>query len=568
MTEGSGRKLAAIFVADVAGYSRLIGANEEGTVAALKAHRAELIDDQIKRYRGRIANTAGDSMLVEFSSAVDALRCALAFQKGMAERNEFIVPERRIEFRIGINVGDVIMDGDDLLGDGVNVAARLEGICPPGGIALSAGVYDYVEGRIDENFTDIGKPDLKNIARQIRTYIWQIDKQGQAPATSQSDETERRSAITLSDFEPISRGEDAEVLSAAVTDAVRSALSNQTGLTLVTDPTRADYLARGSIQALGERYRATVEVLDLRSGEQFASERFDGAIEDLFDAEDELAFRISTAVRFSIYPREFDYTGKTGQDVDATGSILAKAGYQLLNEDPAGWRMALELADEVVGREPDNFMAFAIKAMAHLFDALSGIRPVQPQDGDAALVAARRAVELNQNSDFAHHTKSMVHLFYEGNLDAAMRESERALELNPYYPLAMAVQGLIAIFQGDAEAGIQLCTKVVAANPRLPNNRRFMRSIVYGYFVQRRYSDAMKWAQRSDRLAEDKPATLLALASVASYAGEQELAVSTVARLLAIYPDLTIGGLWRLPFQNETHWFRFVDGLRKAGLPE
>jgi len=384
----------------------------------------------------------------------------------------------------------------------------------------------------------------------------------------QSDETARRSAITLSDFEPIGRGEDAEVLSAAVTDAVRSALSNQTGLTLVTDPARADYLTRGSIQALGERYRATVEVLDLRSGEQFASERFDGAIEDLFDAEDELAFRISTAVRFAIYPRELDYAGKVGQDVNVTGSTLAKAGYQLLNEDPAEWRMALELTDEVIGREPDNFMAFAIKAMTHLFDALSGIRPVLPQDGKAALAAARRAVELNQNSDFAHHTKSMVHLFYESNLEAAMRESERALELNPYYPLAMAVQGLIAIFQGDAETGIRLCTKVVEANPRLPNNRRFMRSIVYGYFVQTRYAEAMEWAQRSDRLAENKPATLLALATVASYAGEQELAVSTVARLLAIYPDLTISGLWRLPFRNETHWFRFVDGLRNAGLPE
>jgi adenylate cyclase len=568
MSETTRRRLAAILAADIAGYSRLVGADEEGTLAAFKAHRAGLIDGEIELYGGRIANTAGDSMLIEFPSAVDAVRCALAIQQGMAKRNEDIAFERRIEFRVGINVGDVVVEGDDLLGDGVNIAARLEGICTPGGIALSSNVYDYIEGRINESFTDEGERKLKNIARSVRTYVWQIAKKQGAPVVSLSNETGRRSTIALSSFEPIGRGEDAEVLAADVTDAVRSALSNQTGLTLMTDPARADFLAKGSIQALGGRYRATVEILDLRSGEQFASDRFDGTLDDLFDTEEELAFRISTSVRFAIYPREFERAGTDEQDDNTTKSKLAKAGYQLLNENPAEWRMALELADEVIERDSDNFMAFAIKAMAHLFDVLTGVRPVSPHDGEAASAAAGRAVKLNQNSDFAHHTKAVVHLFYEGDLDAAKRESERALELNPHYPLAMATLGLTTICQGDAETGIRLCTKVVKGNPRLPNNRRFMRSIAYGYFVQERYEEAVEWAQRSDRLAANTPATLITLATAASHGGEQKLAASTVARLLVIYPDLTIGRLWRLPFRNDAHWLRFVDGLRKAGLPE
>jgi len=336
----------------------------------------------------------------------------------------------------------------------------------------------------------------------------------------------------------------------------------------MTDPARADYLVKGSIRAIGRRYRATVQLFDQRSSEQFASERFEGAIDDVFEAEDELAFRISTAVRFAIYPRDFEYAGREGSDRNITETTLTKAGYLLLNESPADWRTALELVDSVIDREPTNSMAFAIKAVAHLVEVLSGVRPVPPQDGEAASAAARRAVGLNEHSDFAHHARAMVHLFYKRDLDAAKRECERALELNPYYPFAMAVLGLTLICQDDAEEGIRLCTKVVEANPRLPTNRRFMRSIAYGHFVQARYVDAMHWAQRSDQLAENVPPTLLALATAASHAGEHELATSTVDRLLAVEPGLTIAALWRLPFRNETHWLRFVDGLRKVDLPE
>jgi len=197
MSVETGRRLAAILAADVAGYSRLIGIDEEGILAALRAHRAELIDGEIARYGGRIANTAGDSMLIEFPSAVDAVRCAVSMQKGMAARNEAIAPERRIEFRIGINVGDVVPDGDDLLGDGVNIAARLEGICTPGGIALSGNVYDYVVGRIDESFTDAGERKLKNITRPVRSYAWQIARPDQVPPASPTQEARRRSTIAL-----------------------------------------------------------------------------------------------------------------------------------------------------------------------------------------------------------------------------------------------------------------------------------------------------------------------------------------------------------------------------------
>ncbi|MGI9525452.1 MAG: adenylate/guanylate cyclase domain-containing protein [Hyphomicrobiaceae bacterium] len=568
MTEETGRRLAAILAADVVGYSRLIGIDEEGTVAAFRAHRAELIEGEIERYSGRVVNTAGDSLLIEFSSAVDAVRCALSVQKGMAARNEAIAPEQRITFRIGINVGDVVIDGDDILGDGVNIAARLEGICRPGGIVLSANVYDYVEGRIDESFVDNGECTLKNIARPLRTYSWQFAKQPEVAVPSPSKRAGRRPTVALTPLDAVGRGEDAQVLAATVTSAVSSALSNQTGLTLVTDLAQADYLAKGSIQARDGRYRATVQLFDQRSSEQFASDRFDGKIDNLFAAEEELAFRISTAVRFAIYPRNIERASGEEVDKDAIETILAKAGYLLLNESRADWRTALELADAVATRESNNSMAYAIKAVAHLVEVVSGVRAVPTQDGEAAFAAAKRAVELQEHSDFAHHAKAMVHLFYKRDLDAARRECERALELNPYYPFSMAILGLTLIFLDDAERGTRLCTKVVEANPRLPNNRRFMRSISYGHFVEERYDDAIYWAQRSDQLAANVPPTLLSLTAAASHAGECELAAATVDRLMASDPDLTSADLWRLPFRKEAHWSRFIEGLTKAGLPD
>ncbi len=564
------RRLAAILAADVVGYSQLIRADEEGTLERFKGLHNELIDPLLAEHGGRTVKLMGDGILVEFASVVSAVRAAAQIQRAIAEANTDLPEHERIEFRMGINLGDVVIDGDDIHGDGVNVAARLEGVAEPGGICISESVYEQVRDRVDLAFTDSGERQVKNIDRPIRIYAWRPGVS--LPATPSpvpaADKPSDKPTVALAAFEVVGRNEDAEALATAVTDAVTSALSNQTGLSLLGDSAQADYLAQGSIQAAGSRYRATVQVLDRRSGEQFASDRFDSDLSDPFEAQDELAYHVATAVRFAVTRRQFERAASSAAAPDTTDAILTKAGYLTLSSKRADWQQGLELANQIVAREPDNFMALAIKALAHLADAIVGYRDVSAEDGAAALAAARRAVALNEHSDFAHTAKGLVHLIYEGDLAASRRENERALELSPYYPVALHNLGLTLIYDGDAESGIALCQKAVEANPRLPLNYGFMVSLAIGHFILERDTEAVEWAQRSDQQAADAIPALLILAAAAHHAGQAQLAAETAARLLAVAPDFTIGGLRRLPFRNAAHWQRFVAGLRGAGLPD
>ena len=573
------RRLAAILAADVVGYSQLIRADEEGTLARFKTLRAELIDPPLAEHGGRIVKLMGDGILVEFASVVSAVRAAAEIQQAVAEANADVPEHTRIEFRMGINLGDVVIDGDDIHGDGVNVAARLEGVAEPGGICISESVYEQVRDRTDLVFADYGERQVKNIDRPIKTYAWHVDPDRSAknaPAApeksdAESSKPDRKPTIALTAFETVGRNEDAEILAAAVTDAVTSALSNQTGLILLHDPAQSDYLARGSIQAAGSRYRATVQVLDRRSGEQFASERFDGDLSDLFEAQDDLAYRASTMVRFAVSRRQFERVEASAASegvLEDTDALLTKAGYLVMGTRRADWQEALKLMDGLLIREPDNFMALTIKAMCHIAEAFLGFREVPSQDGEAALLAIQRATELNPNSDFAHFIKANVHLHYQADVEAAKRAWERSLELNPYYSMALHGLGWISIYQGDAESGIELGQKALDADPRMPLNYVFMGTIAYGQFIAGRFAEAVDWAQRSDQQAADMMITLLVLASAAHHAGQAQLAAGTVARMVAIEPGINLGELRRQPFRNADHWQLFVDGLRDAGIPE
>ena len=573
------RRLAAILAADVVGYSQLIRADEEGTLARFKAMRAELIDPPLAEHGGRIVKLMGDGILVEFASVVSAVRAAAEIQQAIADANTDVPEHTRIEFRMGINLGDVVIDGDDIHGDGVNVAARLEGVAEPGGICISESVYEQVRDRTDLVFVDTGERRVKNIDRPIKTYAWHVDpdraatETSVAPASSgtAADRTSRKPTIALTAFETVGRNEDAEILAAAVTDAVMAALSNQTGRTLLHDPAQADYLAKGSIQAAGNRYRAMVQVFERESGEQFASERIDGDLSDPFEAQDDLAYRASTMIRFAVARRQIERVeaGTASEGVpEGTDALLTKAGYLVMRTRRADWQEALDLMDGLLAREPDNFMALAIKAMCHLSEALLGFREVSARDGDAALAAIQRATELNPNSDFAHFIKANVHQWYQADVDAAKRAWERSLELNPYFPLALHGLGWVSIYEGDGESGIALGQKALDADPRMPLNYVFMGTIAYGQFIAGRFAEAVDWAQRSDQQAADMMITLLVLASAAHHAGQAQLAASTVARMVVIEPSINLGELRRQPFRNAAHWQLFVDGLRGAGVPE
>ncbi len=297
------RRLAAILSADAVGYSRLMQADEEATVAALNECRA-VFKTKIAQRHGRVVDTAGDSVLAEFASVVEAVRAAVEIQETLAQHIADVAEDRRMRFRIGVNLGDVIAQDDGTIyGDGVNVAARLEGLAEPGGVMVSEAAHMQVEGKIAHGFTDAGAHQVKNIARPIKAFAWTRADTVDPPSASAENE-DRKPTIAIGAFEGVGQSEDVAVLAEGVRDAVAAALSNQTGMVMLSDEKKADYVASARVQAMGKRYRATVRVLDRQADEQFASDRFDGGIADLFDAQDDLAYRVHSAIRFAVYDRE------------------------------------------------------------------------------------------------------------------------------------------------------------------------------------------------------------------------------------------------------------------------
>ncbi len=560
------RRLAAILAADVVGYSRLVRADEEGTLARVKSLIGELIEPQIAAHRGRIVKLMGDGVLAEFASVVDAVRAAGAIQLAAPERNADQPADKRIEMRVGINLGDIIIDGDDIQGDGVNLAARLEPLAPPGGICISAAVHDQIRDRVDLQFEDAGPQRVKNIDRPVDTFVWPAVP-ADAPRQQHPPPTSLKPKVAFSPLEAVGRGEETETLATATTEAVVSVMSNQTGITLVTDPSQADYLVKGTVQARGSRYRATVQVLDRRSGEQFAADRFDGDPGDVFDAEDELAARIATTVRFALHARQSEHAGADPEPSSDTQALLSRAGSLLLNSRYGDWERGRALTELVIAREPDNFMAHAIKSLSHLVDPLCGYKEITPQDRTAAIEEARQAVRLNEQSDFASFMRAIVYLYAERDIESAVRQSERVLELNPLYPMGLFSLGLAQIHDGDAEAGIKQCKRAYEANARMPMNHSFALAIATGHFVAEQYTDSVQWARRADQHESDVPLALLILTTAAHHAGQRELAAATAARLTKLHPDISIGALHRRPFRDPETWQRYIDGLRGAGLP-
>ncbi len=563
------RRLAAILAADVAGYSRLMGEDEEGTLAALTAHRVELIEPAIAEYRGRLVKTTGDGLLAEFARADDAVRCAAAVQAGMQARNTGVPLGRRIVFRVGINVGDVIVQDDDVFGDGVNVAARLEALAVPGGISVSARVHAEVAGRVAREvgvaFTDCGAHHVKNIARPITVFHWHPDPAAAArPAMAAGD---RKPTLQLAPVEALGGAEPARVLAAGIDDAVASAMANLTGLAIVTSAEDANYAATARLQMVGERFRATVKLTDRRAREEVWSDRFDGDASDIFTTLDDLGLRISTTLRFEIAEHEAERSKARPIDELGTQELLSQAGGLLLTRRHAAYERAAELMERVLAREPDNFMALAIRAWSAMAEVVCGYREVAPDDGALALKLARRAVELNGRSDFAHVVLGDIHLLFERDIEACIRQSKRSLVLNPAYPLAMNQLGRALIYAGDADAGLAHLTKALGANPRFAGSRWFMADVALGHFAREAYAEAIEWARRADGAQPDVPGPLLMLIAALSHGAKTAMAAKEASRLVSICPDFRLDDLWRWPFRDATRWRHFVAGLATAGLP-
>jgi len=473
MAEGTERRLAAIVSADVVGYSRLMGRDEAGTLQRLNAHRSELIDELIEKHGGRIVKTTGDGLLLEFPSVVAAVECCLSFQTGMAKRNSDAGDEA-IRFRIGAHLGDVIVEGDDIFGDGVNIAARLEAIAPPGGLALSDDAYRQVRDKVDIAWDDTGEQELKNIARPIRVWRWSPQTETAFDITPQSTEPALalpdKPSIAVLPFANLSDDEEQEYFSDGVAEDIITALSKfrwffviarnssfaykgrQVGTRQIGHELGVRYVLDGSVRRAGNRVRISAQLEEAATGKQIWAERYDRPLVDIFELQDEMTSAISGACGHELADAEQQRATRTEPGHLGAWDLYLKGMWHL-------WRWAdhdLEVAETLLGKaiKTDPSLACAHAGLAYLSYLLvqSGVSDDPERDIAQGLVAAETAIQLDEKDAFAHFSLGRIHMMrVDGK--SAMGEIERALELNPNLaPASYAMGYLLSMLERENEA--------------------------------------------------------------------------------------------------------------------
>ena len=579
------RKLAAILAADVAGYSRLMGENETGTRARFNAHLRELIEPAIASHRGRIVKTTGDALLVEFASVVDAVQCAVDIQKGMAERNADEPDDRRIVFRIGVNLGDVIIEGDDIHGDGVNVAARLEALADPGGVCVSGKVFEEVSAKLDIGFDDLGPQDVKNIAQPVRAYMVAPDAASDGQAATQAESILRMPSIAVLPFENMSGDPEQEYFADGLTEDIITALSlwrsfpviarNSTftykgkavRVQQVADELGARYVLEGGVRKAGGKVRITAQLIDAKSGHHVWAQKIDRDLEDIFAVQDEITERIAATVVPELEKIETKRSAaKQPRNLDAWDCYLRGLSF-LYGSTKDGNVRAREMFERALELDPAYSPAFT--GMAYILNRDLLLDNAKSFDDTAArcLDAAERAVALDETSSIAR-TALVRALNWFDQYDTAIEEAKRAVDLNPYDVQAHFWVGVSLVFGGRQEEGISQLETALKFAPPDPRIYFFNTILALAYLTTGQLDRALEWARVATHPQSDFIEAPLALASILAHLGEEKEAWAALDRIAVA----DLGSVARRPF-----WRRYrspetkelvLDGLRKAGLPE
>jgi adenylate cyclase len=478
------RRLAAILAADVAGYSRLMGVDEEGTLAALKACRRELIDPKIAEHRGRIVKTTGDGALVEFASAVDAVRCAMEIQRAMADRNADIPESRRVEFRIGINVGDIIIDEGDIYGDGVNIAARLEGIAEPGGIYLSRAAYEQVVGKVAAAFTEVGVRSLKNIDTPVQIFRVSGDGEGRQEFTLPPLISDRPSIAVLP-FNSLSENRGLELLADGLVEDVIALLARVPGFFVIarsssfayrnrTQDVRhvgrelgVRYVVEGSIRASDKRARISVQLIEAESGKQIWTQRFDVELEETFDLQDEIARQIIRELEPELTRAELTLIQRQRPgNLDAWSRYRQALGTMALK----GWNeealaQTITHLRSAIALDPNFALAHGMAALLGAISANMSLVKDRSAARQQALRDAETAVALDPNASEVLGYAGCA-LADIGELARGREWLERAIEIDPSNAQAHVALGATQVISHDLDAGIKTMQHGIRLSPR------------------------------------------------------------------------------------------------------
>jgi adenylate cyclase len=576
------RRLTAILAADVAGYSRLMRADEEGTHERLKGHFRELVDPKIAEHRGRVVKNTGDGFLAEFQSVVDAVRCAAEVQRGMAERNAGTPPERRIEFRIGINLGDVIAEDNDIFGDGVNVAARLEALAEPGGICVSRVVRDQVRDKVASTFEDLGEQQVKNIARPVRAYRLPITEKATAKAPLLPDTP----SLAVLPFQNMTGDAEQDYLVDGIVEEITTAISRLPWMFVIARNSSFTYKGRavdvrqvarelgvryvleGSIRKAGNRVRISGQLIDATSGTHIWAGRFDGALDDIFELQDQIAGNVFGAIEPKLYRSEIKRAGnKPTESLDAYDFYL-RAHVPFHKWTVEGSRQAIGLLRQALALDPSYAPAAGLFACCRVFQrANSAISDEEVAEG---VRFARRAIEAGREDPDALQMGGWGIFILAGERAFGLSAIERALALNPNSAIAWNVSGWAQGFSNRPDLAIEALQRAMRLSPLDPRRWNFYGGLALAHLVAGRHEETTEWADRALREQRRATAVLGFKAVACGHLGRVEEGRECVRRLRELRPGFTLAGAKTSLgiFVSPEVLPIFLEGYRKAGLPE
>jgi TolB-like protein/class 3 adenylate cyclase/Tfp pilus assembly protein PilF len=587
------RKIAAILVADIVGYSRLAGADEERTLARLRGLRSDLIDPAIAAHHGRAVKRTGDGGLVEFRSVVDAVRCAIEMQTGLIERNAGLPPERRIEFRVGIHLGDVVEESDgDLMGDGVNIAARLEGVCKPGAICLSEDAYRQVKGRLDSAVTDLGPTQLKNIVEPIRVYSLDVGDPAQAkpaPGATPEKSAPPRLSMVVRPFANIGGDPEQEHFVDGVTESLTTDLSRIRGAFVIGRNTaftykgkavdlkqigrelNVRYVLEGSVQRAGNRMRVNVQLMDAETGNHLWAERFDKPLADLFDMQDEVVARLAGALNAQLVAAEARRAEKA-PNLDSMDLYFQGLAWLYKGQTPGNVAQARGFFDRAFAADPDNVGALIGSAVTDV-NAGANLFVADPMAAFAAAEAKlSKALSSVPNHAFGHMFLGSVYMFTR-RAALGIAECEYALALNRNLAHAYSLIGLGKIYIGHAEETEAQIVEALRLSPRdtLAYVWMFFAGMAKNHLCL--CEQAVAWFRRAIEANRNFALTYFWLAASLVQLGRLDEARSAVQAGLALNPSFTLSRArtWTAVSDDPiclAGLERYLEGLRKAGVPE
>jgi adenylate cyclase len=571
---------------DIVGYSSLIEKEEARTLASIKTLRAEVINPLLEAHKGRVAKLMGDGAIVEFGSVVDAVACAVAFQQAVTVHEAGRPPGQKVVFRIGISLGDVVVDGDDLLGDGVNIAARVEALAEPGGICITDTVMRQLAGKTDLGFEDAGERTLKNISQPVRVYRLQPSLADQGQSLPAQPALPDRASIAVLPFTNMSSDPEQEYFADGIVEDIITALSRfRTFAVVARNSTFAykgravdvrtvardlgvRYVLEGSVRRSGGRIRVTAQLIEGASGSHLWAEKFDGAFADIFDIQDEITRSVIGLIEPHIRRAEIERARHKRPDSVDAWDLYVQALPLVYAANVSGYSDAIALLDRALALAPNYAPALALASWAHeKRTTFGGLAPAGVDDVERCLALARRALDADPDDAVAMALLGWEQIHFGGDY-SGLALCSRAVELNPNNRAVLDLAAVAQIFAGNLDEVIALAMRALRLSPGAPDNYSCLCHIASAHFSAGRFEEAAEWAQRSIDLEKAFVYSHLHVAVSKAHLGRNEEARAAMKVALALQPDLTIALENADPIRFPERRKLWIDGLRMAGMSE